>query len=382
VSLEEKEFRLLDIKTQVQTIFHKQVLEGNINFGVKFIGTESDYENVEDAGTKLPALGPQGTGRLKDMCLWGDQHRILQVIINLVSNSLKFTPEGGKVEVRIRCLGEAESISDGSRNSIGSKPNSHRTSRSRNQFESGSNISQVSRKPSNSTHNKSPGGTALLINPMDPNATPRVVREREPTPPPTNARSLMFQFEVEDSGPGIPPAMRHRVFEPFVQGDLGLSRKYGGTGLGLSICSQLAKLMGGDISLDSTEGVGSTFTMHIPLKHTKSRAASTSSAATDSRPNSIHQNGDVVRVSSPKRSIDPSLEKDSQPRLVGLSQPFFASVAAPSPEKDANNQLAALNSVAASKEPGSRLRVLVAEDNLVNQEVVLRSVISNNDLPL
>lgn len=49
---------------------------------------------------------------------------------------------------------------------------------------------------------------------------------------------MWFQFDVEDTGPGIPQDMQERVFEPFVQGDLGLSKKYGGTGLGLSICSQ------------------------------------------------------------------------------------------------------------------------------------------------
>ena len=179
---------------------------------------DPEFENNEDVGPKLPALGPQGTGRLKDMCLWGDQHRILQVIINLVSNSLKFTPEGGKVQVRIKCLGEVEQKSDGTRNSMGSgsKRSSQRTPRSRQQqHDSVSNSSQLSRNPA---------GTALVINPMDARATPRVqVREREPTPPPSNARTLLFQFEIEDSGPGIPPAMRDKVFEPFVQGDLGLS---------------------------------------------------------------------------------------------------------------------------------------------------------------
>lgn len=370
VSLEEREFRLIDIKTQVQTIFHKQVIDGKIDFSVKFIGSEPEFEHIEDSGSKLPALGPQGTGRLKDMSLWGDQHRILQIIINLVSNSLKFTPEGGKVEVRIQCTGEVETSAETSRNSMGSKQSSQRTTRGRHRHESGSSGSQISRKHSG---NKTQG-TALLINPMDKKATTRVVREREPTPPPPGARTLNFQFEVQDTGPGIPVSMRDRVFEPFVQGDLGLSKKFGGTGLGLSICSQLAKLMGGDIILDSAEGVGSTFTMNIPLKHTKSRASSTSSSAQGSRPTSEHTTSDA-RLSSPKRNVDTSMEKDSQPRLVGLSAPFFASAPLPSPEHDVK-QLAALDTVEAARKAGSKLRVLVAEDNLVNQEVVLRLVFS------
>lgn len=177
-------------------------------------------------------LTSSGTGRLKDMSLWGDQHRILQVIINLISNSLKFTPEGGKVEVRIRCLGEVLSSAETSRNSMGSKQSSQRTTRGRHRHDSGS---QISRKHSGNDPKApatKPQGTALLINPMDKKATPRVVREREPTPPPPGARTLLFQFEVQDTGPGIPLSMRDRVFEPFVQGDLGLSKKYGGTGLG------------------------------------------------------------------------------------------------------------------------------------------------------
>jgi len=74
----------------------------------------------------------------------------------------------------------------------------------------------------------------LFLNAADPKSTPRIrVRERSPTPPPANAKVYIFQFEVEDTGPGIPEHLRDRVFEPFVQGDLGLSKKYGGTGLGL-----------------------------------------------------------------------------------------------------------------------------------------------------
>lgn len=109
--------------------------------------------------------------------------------------------------------------------------------------------------------------TSLEINSKEPKfISSNSLRERSESPPPLNARTLLFEFEVSDTGPGIPSAQQQKVFEPFVQGDLGLSRKYGGTGLGLSICSQLAGLMRGSISLKSEVGVGSNFTMGIPLK--------------------------------------------------------------------------------------------------------------------
>lgn len=68
LSLEEKEFRLADIKTQIVTIFVKQVKEANIDFSVKFLGTDIDTEFAAAEFDKvLPALGPNGSGRLKDM---------------------------------------------------------------------------------------------------------------------------------------------------------------------------------------------------------------------------------------------------------------------------------------------------------------------------
>ena len=68
LSLEEKEFRLADIKTQIITIFMKQVKEGKIDFSVKFISTDVDFTPDSLPSEKvLPALGPNGSGRLKDM---------------------------------------------------------------------------------------------------------------------------------------------------------------------------------------------------------------------------------------------------------------------------------------------------------------------------
>ncbi|EHK16290.1 uncharacterized protein TRIVIDRAFT_196099 [Trichoderma virens Gv29-8] len=383
VSLEEREFRLGDIKSQMLSIFDKQVRESDITFTVSFLSGEStELNGVLDQSVlekTLPALGPNGMGRLKDAYVWGDQHRILQVMINLVNNSLKFTPPGGKVDLRIRCIAEAERMNnDDSRTSSLSKSGSTRIGRSRHRGSSGSTRSTNSRTTNASTTIRN--GTALAINPMDPKATPHVrVRERSPTPPPPNAKPYVFEFEVEDTGPGIPEHMQDKIFEPFVQGDLGLNRKFGGTGLGLSICSQLAKLMGGSVTLKSTVGVGSTFTMHIPLKYVKDRPPSTASSSTNSRPTSVRStagegprnslNGSVSPLQDTKSKSTSALIDNKLPRLVGLSAPFFAKPTS-SPSKE--DQTAVIDKAMANKTGKGKLRVLVADDNATNVEVVSR----------
>ncbi|KAK4542795.1 hypothetical protein LTR36_006171 [Oleoguttula mirabilis] len=383
LSLDEKEFRLRDISSQVLAIFDKQAKEGQIDLRVEFQGCHGllDNDNVSPERQGGTDYGPSGTGRLKDMILWGDTHRILQVVINLVSNALKFTPAGGAVVVVIRCLPDAPELNS-RKTSLASKQSRQSRQRSSRHKESDVSLPRLN--------------TANAINAKDrPHAMMhRMSSDRATSPPP--GRYLYFEFEVQDTGPGIPESSQQMIFEPFVQGDLGLSKKFGGTGLGLAICSQLASLMRGTICVKSAVDQGSTFTMKLPLRHLQTRADSTASSSVDllgdgmvSRSQSQTDgertparrsrhlaedrdgtpNGTSTEGADTNGAVPPELGTDSQPRLVGLSQPYFASS---QPMESPESQPGAMKKITDAATRGGRIRVLVAEDNKVNQEVVLR----------
>lgn len=82
---------------------------------------------------------------------------------------------------------------------------------------------------------------------------------------PDRAGWRLFTLQVEDTGPGIAPERMAQVFDEFVQGDASLTRTHGGTGLGLPIAREIARLLGGDIDAHSRPGVGSVFTVRLPL---------------------------------------------------------------------------------------------------------------------
>ncbi|MEB3830064.1 PAS domain S-box protein [Phormidium sp. CCY1219] len=105
------------------------------------------------------------------------------------------------------------------------------------------------------------GGEVAIFVSRDRASASSLPREYSPNPSSTanDLPPIPIRFIVKDTGIGISPENQKKLFQSFSQVDPSTTKKYGGTGLGLVICKQLVQLMGGEIGLDSEEGVGSQF---------------------------------------------------------------------------------------------------------------------------
>ncbi|WP_277926451.1 PAS domain S-box protein [Planktothrix sp. FACHB-1355] len=167
--------------------------------------------SAENKGLELAGLVDRNVNRQIN----GDPARLRQILMNLVGNAIKFTDKG-EVVIEVTIAGNP---THGEQESQKSKVKSQNSS------------------------------SSVFPPPLPPSLTP----------------PLSLLFSVRDTGIGISPEGKKKLFQSFSQVDDSTTREYGGTGLGLAICKQLVELMGGEIGVESTFGVGSTFWFTLPL---------------------------------------------------------------------------------------------------------------------
>jgi PAS domain S-box-containing protein len=165
-----------------------------------------------------------------------DQGKLRQILLNILGNAIKFTEKGG-VTLRVR-VGHSASGTGHGASGIGH------------------GASGMGHRASGIGHGNEENSPSQIPNPQSPIRNPQCLIPNAQCP---------ITFEIEDTGPGIAPEEFEKLFEAFGQTETGRKSQQG-TGLGLPISRKFVQLMGGDISVCSAVGQGSTFTFDIQIK--------------------------------------------------------------------------------------------------------------------
>ncbi|TGZ77655.1 hypothetical protein EX30DRAFT_374445 [Ascodesmis nigricans] len=316
--IEEEDFTVEDLRKQVKAVFGKVAEEKGLKLIVE---TEQD-----DLGRYM---------------FRADVRRLSQCLFNLVGNGLKFTPRNGFVKLRIKMLPTPPLTPDPT-----PLPSLNTDSPPRLDDEC----------PESPKTSKS--DSALPRTPPEQAPFPRTLSEQARTlsaqPSKTNINHThRLAFIVSDNGPGIAPHMQKKVFEPFMQAEMHLSKRHDGVGLGLSIVRQIIDMLDGTLSLDSTPGLGSTFTIELPV------------GFSGMKQEEVHPEKEMQLLAQ-------VYGRDKRPSLKGRLDDIVNIVTPPLLLPPASSTTPTPKSPPAAKHPqqSNPLRILIAEDNLTNRKVI------------
>jgi tubulin-specific chaperone A len=141
-------------------------------------------------------------------------------------------------------------------------------------------------------------------------------------------REEAVAFQVADTGVGVPEDKQEVIFEAFKQADGTTSRKFGGTGLGLSISREFARLLGGELHMDSEVGRGSTFTLYLPEQLAEGKAEDAPEADLEEQMEPLQEEEPRTppEESSVEREQAPDPDREGNLLLIVEDDPVFAEV--------------------------------------------------------